>query len=371
MSMSVPFVDLARRYRALKPDILEAVQTTFESGVYILGDAVEQFEAEMSDYLACPHVLSVANGTDALIMALKALNIGMGDEVIVPVNSFIASAASVSMVGAKPVFCDVALDFNMDISKISTLVTDKTKAIMPVHLTGKPVQINPMRELCNKHGLLIIEDAAQSIGAKLNGQATGTMGDIGCFSLHPLKNLSVLGDGGIMVVRDKEHYQYLKHLRNHGLRDRDTCLFWGMNSRLDAVQARIASIGLRHLDSWTDRHRSIAGLYREALQNQVIVPMEEEGCFAVYHNFVILTSRRDELQSYLMEQGIETKIHYPIPLHRQPAAQSLGYTLGDFPNAERFANEMLSLPIYPELEDREILYVIEKIQDFFKGVWKW
>ena len=363
--MKVPFVDLAKHYRLIKPDVLAAMESVLDSGNYILGEEVERFEEAMAEYVGCRYVLAVANGTDALILAFKAFGIGPGDEVIVPANSFIASAGAVAMVGAKPIFCDVRNDLNIDTDLIDSLITDNTKAIMPVHLTGRPVQMKPIWNLAKQYNLRIIEDTAQAIGAKLDGKMTGNLGDIGCFSLHPLKNLSVYGDGGLMTMNDESLYHYIKRLRNHGLKDRDTCLHWGLNSRLDAIQACVAKIGLQHLDHWTKRHRQIAERYCEGLKMVVNVPVEFPGCFAVYHNFVLLTDKRDQLQHYLGEQGIETKIHYPIPLHVQPAAEYLGYKLGDFPNTERYAKEMLSLPIYPELDDQEVDFVIEKILAFY------
>lgn len=366
MTMKVPFVDLPRRYRALKPQILSGMESVLDSGQYILGEVVERFEKKMADYLGCPYVLSVANGTDALMLALKAVGVGEGDEVIVPVNSFIASAGAVVMTGATPVFCDVAEDLNINAEQIPALITSKTKAIMPVHLTGRPVEMKPIWDLAKQHHLHIIEDAAQSIGAKYHDTMTGSLGDLGCFSLHPLKNLAVYGDGGLLSLHDESMYQSLKKIRNHGLQDRDTCWQWGVNSRLDTIHAMTAEIGLEYLNDWTQRHRQIAVQYGQALRDDVIVPEEYPGCYAVYHNFVLLTEKRDALQHYLAERGIETKIHYPIPLHMQPAAKSLGYRAGDFPMAEKFAKQMLSLPIYPELTDQEVHDVIANVQRFYQ-----
>ncbi|MCH9689378.1 MAG: DegT/DnrJ/EryC1/StrS family aminotransferase [Gammaproteobacteria bacterium] len=362
MSLHVPFVDLSRRYRSLKSEIMPDIEAVLDSGQYILGDVVERFEKNMAAYLGCRYVLSVANGTDALILGLKALGITTDDEVIVPANSFIASAGAVAMVGAKPVFCDVGDDFNINPELITALITSKTKAIMPVHLTGRPADMQAIWDIAKQHKLFIIEDAAQAIGAKYQNKMTGNLGDFGCFSLHPLKNLSIYGDGGLISLNDESHYQYLKRLRNHGLQDRDTCLHWGLNSRLDAIQAVAANAGLQHLEQWTERHRSIATRYQQGLHDFVGVPEEGEGWYSVYHNFVITTDKRDALQRDLAVLGVETKIHYPIPLHLQPAAKSLGYQLGDFPKTEYFAAHMLSLPIYPELTDVEVDYVINCVQ---------
>lgn len=362
MSMNVPFVDLPRRYRHLKPQILAGIETVLDSGNYIMGETVERFEKKMANYLGCRYVLAVANGTDALILALKVLGIGDGDEVIVPANSFIASAGAVAMVGAKPVFCDVDDDLNINPELISELITSKTKAIIPVHLTGRAANMKPIWAIAKQHGLYIIEDAAQAIGAKYHDKMVGNLGDMGCFSLHPLKNLSVYGDGGFISLNDEGLYNTLKLLRNHGLKDRDTCLQFGLNSRLDAIQSVIAEIGLEHLNEWTRRHRDIADMYRQGLREFAKVPEEGNGYYGVYHNFVLLTDQRDELQKKLATLGVETKIHYPIPLHLQPASESLGYQAGDFPRTELFAKQMMSLPIYPEMTDDEVHYVIASVQ---------
>lgn len=364
--IQVPFVDFKRRFSLLSDEITKETNAVFASGSYILGDYVEEFERIVAAYLGCQYVIAVANGTDAIILALKVLNIGINDEVIVPVNSFVASAGAVVAVGATPVFCDVTEDLNIDVAQLEKCITKKTKAILPVHLTGRSANMDAVLQIANRYSLAVIEDAAQSIGATFKGKMTGTMGNMGCFSLHPLKNLHVYGDGGLITTNDEAVHKKLKLLRNHGLIDRDTCVSWGLNSRLDSVQAKIGSIGMRHLDQWTARRRQIAKLYRKSLHNLVKVPEETEEYYSVYHNFVTLTDRRNELMSFLKEQNIETKIHYPVPLHLQPAAVGLGYQRGDFPVAERLAQHMLSLPVYPELLDEEINRVIHAIQSFFK-----
>jgi dTDP-4-amino-4,6-dideoxygalactose transaminase len=366
LAIKVPFVDFKRRYSLHRKEILEAVDTVFSSGSYILGGFVEAFEQAIAEYLDCPYVLGVANGTDAIILGLKAFDIGVGDEVIIPVNSFIASAGAVAAVGATPVFCDVNDDLNINTDQISSLITSKTKAIMPVHLTGRPADMQAIMVLAKQHNLIVIEDAAQSIGASFQGQKTGTIGDMGTFSLHPLKNLFAYGDAGIITTRNKELYNKLKLMRNHGLADRDTCVSWGLNSRLDSVQAKLALIGLKYLDEWTARRRKTAKLYQDSLSTLLKVPFDNEHSFSVYHNFVALTEQRDALMRSLKGKEIETKIHYPIPMHLQPAAASLGYKKGDFPVAEKLTNEMVSLPICSELNDEQIRYVIRQIEIFFE-----
>ena len=365
--MTVPFVDFKRRYALCRDEILKAVDAVFLSGTYILGEAVEQLEEQLSQYLDCPYVVAVANGTDSIILSLKVLQIGPDDEVIVPVNSFIASAGAVVAVGAKPVFCDVARDLNIDVSQIEKHITKKTKAIMPVHLTGRPANMPAIMDIAKKYSLHVIEDAAQSIGAKINGKMTGTIGDFGSFSLHPLKNLHAYGDGGIITTHSKEHYHQLKILRNHGLINRDMCQTWGFNSRLDSMQAKIVSVGLRYLNNWNLQRQKNAAFYQTHLKDLVIVPYDAAGIHSVYHNFVILTKKRDALADFLKKNNIDTRIHYPVPLHLQPAANSLGYKKGDYPVAEQLASEMLSLPIYPELTAEQINYIVFQIKEFFNG----
>jgi dTDP-4-amino-4,6-dideoxygalactose transaminase len=337
----VPFIDLSRQYLAHKQEILTVVDTIFSSGNYILGDAVENFEKKIANYLGCSFALGVANGTDAIILLLKSFQIGPGDEVIVPVNSFLATAGAVIAVGATPVLCDVKEDLNIDVEKLAALITNKTKAIIPVHLTGRPAEMDKIMEIAKHYSLYVIEDAAQSIGARYKTKMSGAIGHAGCFSLHPLKNLHVYGDGGIITTNDEALYQDLKLLRNHGLVNRDNCLKWGLNSRLDSVQAGIASVGLSHLDKWNNRRREIATIYQEKLKSYVTVPVDKPYEHSVYHNFVILTERRDQLQQFLAQRMIETKIHYPVQIHLQPAAKALNYKLGDFPVAEKLANQMI------------------------------
>lgn len=363
--LKVPFVDFQSRYRCYRNDILKSVDEVFSSGSYILGEYVEKCEKALSEYLNCPYVITVANGTDALILVLKILDVGIGDEVIVPVNSFIASAGAVVAVGAKPVFCDVRDDLNIDVHQIEKHITRKTKAIMPVHLTGRPANMRVIQQIAKQKNLFVIEDAAQSIGAIYDEVYTGAIGDAGCFSLHPLKNLYAYGDAGFITTKNKKMYDQLKQWRNHGLIDRDHCVQWGFNSRLDSVQANIVLYGLTQLNSWTEKRRYNALRYQDALKNLVTMPKDQDHFQSVYHNFVILTEQRDALMAFLQEQGIETKVHYPISLHLQKAAKTLGYKHGDFPVAERLASTAMSLPVYPELSDEQLNYVIKNILDFF------
>src|SRR3990167_3148209 len=271
----VPFIDLRRQYFLLKKEILTVVDQVFSSGSYILGDVVEAFEKKMASYLDCKYVLSVANGTDAIILVLKSLNIGAGDEVILPANSFIATAGAVVAVGAVPILCDAQDDLNMDVSQIEKYITKKTKAIIPVHLTGRPAEMDTAIEVAKKYSLSVIEDAAQSIGARYKNKMTGAIGDAGCFSLHPLKNLHVYGDGGIIATNNEKLYSDIKISRNHGLINRDTCAQFGLNSRLDAIQAGIGTLGLSYIEKWNHQRRHTASVYQEKLKNVVGVPIDK------------------------------------------------------------------------------------------------
>ena len=260
---------------------------------------------------------------------------------------------------------DVADDFNIDVSLIEKAITPRTRAIIPVHLTGMPADMDGILEIAEGKDLHIIEDAAQAVGAYFRGKRVGSLGMVAAFSLHPLKNLHVHGDGGVLTTKNEDLYRRLKQLRNHGLRNRDESDYWGFNSRLDAIQAAIANIKLEHLDEYTMRMREIAAYYTRSREGIVTRPVEPPGCEGVFHNYIIMTERRDELQAYLLERQIETKIHYPIPLHLQKAAASLDYERGDFPVAECQASRILSLPIYPELLDEETEFLVDTIRAFF------
>lgn len=367
-NISIPFVDLSRQFRSLETELLEAFIEVGRSGVYILGDKLDSFEEKVSKYCGVKHALGVANGSDALFLILKSLGIGPGDEVITAANSFIATAWVIVAVGARPILVDVASDLNISPSKVAEAITDRTKAIIPVHLTGRPAEMDEINEIALQKGLYVIEDAAQAIGARYRNRSVGSLGTAGGFSLHPLKNLGVLGDGGFVTTNDTKVFEKLKLLRNHGLVNRDECEIWGYNSRLDSLNAYFAEIKLRKLDQWNERCREIAELYRAGIQEYVDVPKDQQYAECVYHNYVIRTEKRDLLMQYLNGKGISTKIHYPIPIHLQKAASNLGYKEGDFPNTELYAKTMMSLPIYPELSNEEVDYVILNIINFFRGI---
>ena len=365
---NVPYVNLPLQYQQLKEEILPVIKAILERGDYVLGAEVKEFEQRFAAYCQSAYALGVANGTDALILCLKALGVGPGDEVVTVPNSFLATTGAICALGARPRFVDVGDDFNIDPAGIERAITTRTKAILPVHLTGRPAAMFPLLEIARKHSLPVIEDAAQAVGATYHQQKVGSLGLAGCFSFHPLKNLNAAGDAGMITTSNKELYEKIIQLRNHGLRTRDECEQWGYNSRLDTIQAAILNVKLNYLDQWTARIREIARYYQEQLGSVVDLPNEKSYEKSVYHTFIIQTDRRDQLQQYLSSRGIGTKIHYPLPLHLHPAAKGLLYKEGDFPRAEKQAKMILSLPIYPELDDARVQYVVQAIQDFFQGL---
>lgn len=365
MVTRVPFVSLDRQYEALRPELIAEFDRVGRSGMYIMGETLERFEREMAEYCGTAFALGVANGSDALFLILKALGIGPGDEVITCPNSFIATAWTIVAVGAKPVFIDARRDYNMDVDQLEAAITPRTRAVIPVHLTGRPADMDGVNAIAGRHRLHVIEDAAQAVGARYKGRRVGSLGVAAGFSLHPLKNLGVYGDGGVITTSDRALFEKLAKLRNHGLRNRDECEFWGYNSRLDPLQAGFASIKLKKLDEWNARCREIAGLYRAGMRDCVWVPEDRVDEECVYHNFIIQTDRRDELMRHLEAQGVGSRIHYPVPIHLQEAARDLGYKPGDFPVTERLTQTMLSLPIYPELTAEEVSHVIRSVRSFF------
>lgn len=363
----VPFIALDLQQRALKPALLKAVGRVIDSGQYILGAEVERFERAFAALCHTAFAVGVSDGTCALTLALRALGMGPGDEVITAPNSFLASAASIALAGGRPVFADVRDDLNIDPDAVAAAITSRTRAIMPVHLTGRPAAMDRLGALAERHGLAIVEDAAQAVGARLHGRPVGSFGAIGCFSLHPLKNLGALGDAGVVTTGDGALARRLQIDRNHGLRDRDAVDHWSENARLDAIQAAILNVKLPHLPAWTREKRALAARYREALRDVVGVPEEAPGEECVWATFIIRAERRDDLQRYLGSRGIDTKVHYPTPIHLQEAAADLGYRKGDFPVTERLATEILSLPIYPGLTEAQQEAVVMAIRSFYTG----
>ena len=364
--VAVPYTAFGQQVRALKTELLAAAETVLESGQYILGQEVAAFEQEFARYCQTDYAVGVANGTEALMLVLQRLGLRDGDEVITAPNSFIASASSIALSGARPVFADIGPDLNLDPARVEEAITPRTRAIMPVHLTGRSARMPELLEIAKRHELFVLEDAAQSVGAALHAQRVGSMGHAAAFSLHPLKNLHAFGDGGMITTNDPALRDWLVRARNHGLRNRDECEFWSLNSRLDELQAAMLRIQLRALDRWTEERRQLAFRYHTLLNAHVEVPTEQPGECCVYQTYMVQADERDALKRALNEQGIEARVHYPIPLHLQPVARSLGYTADDFPVAMRAASRILSLPLYPGLTEAQQDRVAEVMEAFYR-----
>jgi len=337
-----------------------------DGGRYILGPEVVAFEREFADFCGVQRSVSVATGTCALHLVLRDLGLRPGDEVITVPNSFIATAATIALTGARPVFVDIGADLNMDPARLAAAITPHTKAIVPVHLTGRPARMREILSIAERHHLFVLEDAAQAVGAKLDGQRVGSWGHAAGFSLHPLKNLYAIGDGGIVTSRDAAVLDRLLLSRNHGLRTRNECEFWSFNSRLDEVQAAMLRVQLCYLERRTEERRRLAFRYNQLLRPYVTVPDEGDGEYCVYQTYVVKAERRDELQHFLVTNGVEALVHYPTPIHLQPAAKSLGYHTADFPVTLQAAAHILSLPLYPGLTAAQQDRVVELITEFYK-----
>ena len=365
--MNIPYVDIGAQTKFLKKYLLLAVEEVLDHGNFILGKEVQSFEERFASYCGVRFAVGVNSGTDALFLGLKALGIGQGDEVITAPNSFIASASVIIAAGAKPVFVDVRNDYNINPELIGQAITPRTKAIIPVHLTGRPADMDPILEIAGKHKIHVIEDAAQAVGAKYRDKKVGAIGDIGCFSLHPLKTLNACGDGGIITTDNEKTFEELRRLRNFGLVNRDETVVWGYNSRLDSMQAAILLVKLKWLDEWNTKRRQNAKVYAAKLNDLVDIPVEQPHEFCVFHTYVVQAEKRAELQDYLQNNGIGTRIHYPIPIHLQPAARELGYQIGDFPVCEEQAQRILSLPIHQGMKEDHVHYVADNIISFYRG----
>jgi dTDP-4-amino-4,6-dideoxygalactose transaminase len=364
---SVPYVDLARQHAALKAELMEAIGGVIDRGTFILGPEVERFEQGFAALCGTKYAVAVNSGTDAIILSLRQAGVGPGDEVITAPNSFVASASSIALVGATPVFADVRDDYNIDPDRIEAAITPRTKAIVPVHLTGRPCAMDRIMDIAATHKLAVVEDSAQAVAASLRGRPVGSWGTFGCFSLHPLKTLNAVGDGGVITTSDAEAAESLRHMRNIGLRTRDDCVVWSGNSRLDSLQAAVLLVKLKYLRAWTEKRRENAAYYRARLADvkQVSVPVDRPEEYAVYHTCVIQADRRDELRAFLAERGIGSAIHYPVPIHFTRAARDLGHGTGAFPVTERQSQRILSLPVFPELTAAELDAVVAAIREFY------
>lgn len=366
VAMKVPFGDLRRQYDSMRQEIDDAVRRVHERGWFILGVEGEEFERKFADYLGVKYAVGVGSGTEAIHLALRAFGVEAGDEVITVANTCVPTVSGIWAAGAIPVLVDVhEKSFTLDPNLLEAAITPKTKAILPVHLYGQAADLEPILAIARKHNICLIEDAAQAHGATYQNQKLGSIGDAAAFSFYPSKNLGANGDGGAVTTNDKEVAERLLRLRNYGQEKRYYHKSKGTNSRLDEIQAAILLAKLAHLDDWNKRRRQIAQIYHEGIthpcvQKPVEMPYGEHN----YHLYVIRCARRDELQKFLNAKGITTLIHYPVPIHLQEAYQDLQKTTGDFPVTEVCAEEILSLPIFPELSDTEALYVVESINSF-------
>jgi dTDP-4-amino-4,6-dideoxygalactose transaminase len=365
-TMQVPLLDLKAQYATIKPEIDAAVHAVLDSARFIQGPEVQGLEAEVAAYCHVGHGAGVASGTDALLLALKALGVGPGDEVVTSAYSFFASASTIALAGAKPVFCDIEqVTYNLDPAKLAACLTPRTKAVVPVHLFGQCADMPAIRALCDPKRIPVLEDAAQAIGAEWQGKRAGEMGVAGCFSFFPSKNLGGIGDGGMVVSADEGVADRVRLLREHGMRPKYHHALMGQNSRLDAIQAAVLRVKLRHLDGWHAGRQRNAALYRELLAGtDVGLPTARPEARHIYNQFVVRTPRRDALKKHLTDAGIGTEIYYPVPLHLQGCFAELGCKEGDFPVSEAAARETLALPIYAELTGEQIAYVCARIHEF-------
>lgn len=364
----IPLVDLKAQYLSLEQEIDAAIKEVLLGGQFILGPSVQKLEEEVAAYCGCKYGVGVASGTDALRLTLTALGIGPGDEVITTPFTFIATANTISHCGAKPVFVDIdPKTYNIDPAAIQKAISKRTKAIVPVHLYGQPVDMDPIMDLAEKYGLYVIEDIAQAMGARYKGRRVGSIGHAGALSFFPSKNLGAYGDGGMVVTNDAVLAEKIDILRKQGSKKKYYAEVLGFNSRLDTLQAAILSVKLKHLDSWNEARRQRAKRYNELLSGlPVITPYEAPDVYHVYHQYTIRTKERDALAAHLKERGISTMVYYPLPLHLQRVFADLGYGEGSFPESETASREVLSLPMYPELTEAEQQEVVRAIRGFYE-----
>ena len=367
--MKVPLVDLKTQYRNLKDEIDEAVIGVMARGDFILGGAVKELEEQFARYCQVQHGVGVASGLDALLLSLLALGIKDGDEVITAANTFVSTVFAISRTGAKPILVDCdPKTYNIDGSKLEEAITPLTKAIIPVHLYGQPADMDPLMEVAREHNLKVVEDACQAHGAKYKGRKTGSLGDVGCFSFYPGKNLGAYGDGGMVVTDDGKIAEKIRILRNVGSKVKYYHIEKGFNSRLDTIQAAILNVKLKHLDEWNAQRRKAAAEYNALVKEirGVITPKEMKNCTPVYHLYVVRVKERDSVLEKLKEAGVDAGIHYPIPVHLLDCYRDLGYREGSFPATEACARGILSLPIFPEITKDQTRYVAKELKDILQ-----
>lgn len=365
--MAVPLIDIKRQYAPIRAEIDSALKQVMDHGQFIFGPELKQFESDIAEYCGVKHALGVASGTDALLLALRACGVGPDDEVITSAFSFFASAGVISRLGARPVFVDIDPDtYNIDPGLIENAITSKTKAIMPIHLFGQCADMDPIAQIAAQHNLKVVEDAAQAVGSKYRDRHAGTLGDAGCFSFFPTKNLGCAGDGGMVVTDDDTIADTVHILRVHGGRSEYVHQIIGYNSRLDTLQAALLSAKLPHLSAWTEGRRKNAAVYDEALNDLPLkTPVVREWAYHIYNQYTIAVDRRDELMTWLKDRRIGNKVYYPIPFHMQECFGDLGYTAGDLPHSEKAAKSVVSIPVFGEMTTEERDEVIAAIKEFF------
>lgn len=361
----IPFIDLKKEYREIEKEVKLAMKRVFRNSLFILGQEIEKFETEFANYLGAKYAIAVNSGSDALYLSLKSLGIKSGDEVITVSHTFISTVDAISRNGAKPVFVDIdPKTYCIDTKLIEKNITKQTKAIIPVHLYGHPAEMDEIIRIAKKRNLFIIEDCAQATGAEYKGKRIGTFGTLGCFSFYPTKNIGAYGDGGIIVTDNKKQSEILKKLRNYGSSKKNIYDFVGINSRLDEIQAAILRVKLKYLDKWNQKRKIIAFNYATFLRKSYEINTEKAFIKHAYNLYVIRNQNRDKLQKYLFKNGVETKVHYPLPIHLQKAYRFLNYSIGSLPITEQISKEILSLPIYPNLKKKQINYICKKILNF-------
>lgn len=365
--VNIPMVDIAAQHQNMKQDIRLAIDRVILNTRFINGKEVDDFEANFAEFCQVPHVIGVSSGSDALMLALKALGVGEGDEVITTTHTFIATVEAILNVNAKPVFVDIEEDtFLMDLDQVEQKITDKTKAIIPVHIHGQPVPMDRIASLAKKHGLLVVEDAAQAQGASFDGHPVGQLSDAACFSFFPCKNLGAYGDAGAVITRRQEIADSIRKLRDHGRINKYESDIIGYNARLDTIHAAILKVKLKRLGGWNDARKALAKIYRQGLEGlPVTCQRVDDRADSVYHHFVISLDDRDGLQEYLKHRGVASGIHYPVPMHRQPALSFMKLSDTDFPVANKVTSRILSLPMYPELEPKQAEFIVDQVKNFF------
>ncbi|MDA9696725.1 DegT/DnrJ/EryC1/StrS family aminotransferase [Candidatus Pelagibacter sp.] len=365
--MKIPYVNIKKQYNFEKKKLLKIIGDNLQKGSWVGGSEIEKFEKNISKICKTKYCISLNSGTDALTLALHLLGVKKGDEVITPPNSFIASTAVIIHLGAKPVFVDVKKDQSIDEEKIESKITKKTKVIMPVHLTGRMCAMDKIMKISNRYNIPVVEDCAQSIMSKYKQKMSGAWGHVGCFSAHPLKNLNAIGDGGYLTTNDKKIYHKVKSLRSHGMEEsRDNVKSFGYVSRLDNLQAAVLNFRLKGLKKVISQRRKNVKIYLENLNlKHVFFPKEKKDEFNTYHTFVIQVDKRDKLKEHLLKNGVDTAIHYPIPIHLQSASKFLGFKRGSFLETEKQANRILTLPVNQYLKKNEIIYICKLINNFY------